>query len=135
MPDDPKDGVPKTAKVEDKPNDPEPTPEPTDVTIPIEDFAEMQKQLLTLQSDAEQSKKKADMAERNHLFSDLERIKPQLAKIHEKSNKDTLKIVLATAREMDSDFPTLKNKDVKEDLSGNAGYRLLGTDEWIIKNK
>jgi len=82
------------------------------IAVPKEDFARMQKQLMDLQTSTDEADKVKEELNRKYLFNELKRLKPQLAKIHEKSSSETLKIVISTAKEMDAGFPSLdKDKD------------------------
>lgn len=83
------------------------------VTPSNEDFAELQRQMVELQTENDKQKKAIILSERNHLFSDLEQLNPKLAKLNEKSSVEMLRVVIQTARELEGGFPSLNNEASK----------------------
>ena len=77
-------------------------------------FVEMQKQLLTLQKEAEDSKKAATKAERDSVYNELLILNPKLAKIHVESNKEILTGALSAAKEIKGGFSSLDKTDKKD---------------------
>lgn len=110
--------------------------DPETISLSKEEFATLQSQILDLQKEAEESKAEKDKMQRDHVFSELKRVNSKLAKNNEKANLSTLEVVLETAKSMKGSFANLtmdENETSKKE--GVAGYRLMGTDEWIQKTE
>lgn len=90
------------------------------ITIPVSDFKDMQTRMMTLEKEATDAKDAAELSTRNNLFSSLEQLDPKLAKLNEKSTSAVLEIVLSTAREMKTGFPSIK-KDGEAPEGATAG--------------
>lgn len=84
------------------------------ITMPKAEFKDMQTRMLTLETEATDAKKAAELSTRNNLFSSLEQMNPKLAKLNEKSSSAVLQVVLDTAREMKEGFPSIKGEKVIE---------------------
>lgn len=114
---------------------PEGTVVEENMTISKEDFANLQKQLLTLQEEANKEKSAKLEMEREHAFKELETLNPSLAKLNKDSSAEMLKIVIQTAKELKADFPSLRkeNKDSQKDIKpvGYIGGKDLASQEWI----
>lgn len=82
----------------------------------------MQKSLLDLQKENEQSKKEKADLEKTTLLTQLSAINPKFAELHKESNKDMLIGALATAKAEASQFTELnagKNADTNKPGPGN----------------
>ena len=95
------------------------TPEDS-LVISKEEFANMQKSMIELQSKADEAEKAKVKGERDSVFRQLETLNPKLAKIHEKSSKAVLEGALSAATEMKGGFPSL-NKENDKPKEASAG--------------
>lgn len=129
---------PKTGKPEVKPEVTEDEPEvdkDTDdfVKVPKADFDDMQANMVILEKRADKADKDRIASERVHVFKELTRVSPVLAKANKDAELSTLKVVLDTANTMKGTFPDMSMEGTKEPKEPVAGYKLLGTKEWIEK--
>ena len=85
-------------------------------------FTGMQKSLLDLQKENEESKKEKAELEKSTLLTQLAAINPKFAELHKDSNKDMLIGALATAKAEANQFTELnagKNADINKAGPGN----------------
>lgn len=121
-----KDKDPKTGKKKDKVKE---------ETVSKKDYMSVQKQVLDLQKEKQQSDADKEELDRTYAMNELKRLSPQLAKINEKSSADTLKTVISTLTEVKKDFPSLKDAkkgadDLTPKIEGIVGFRDPSTGKW-----
>lgn len=95
-----------------KPTEPEPVPEM--VSVPKEEFTNLQKQMLELQKEKEEAQKSKDDLERRYAFNELKTLNPKLAEINKTASAATLKVIIETAKEIKSGFPSFGTKPGSE---------------------
>ena len=98
-----------------------------------EDFDKLQKKVEELKQANIDAEKAKDKVEREYAFKELKRLNPSLAKIHEKSGTSTLKVVIATAKEIKSGFPSLGKEPKDPVKAGPADHETVEYD--FVNNK
>jgi len=108
------------------------------VSVPKEEFAQMQSQMVELQEKADKADKDKAESERKHAYETLLALNPKLAKINEKSSTLVIKTVIETAKEIKSDFPSFVPEDGKEPTppprEGVVGYKDPETGKWVTED-
>lgn len=105
------------------------------ITLSKTEFTDWQTKIVQLEEKVEKAESDKDELERTHKFEELKSLNPKLAKLNEKAASSTLDTVIATAKTIKGEFPPLdsgKPQDPAKPVI--AGYRLLGSDEWITDN-
>ncbi len=105
------------------------------ITLSKTEFTDWQNKMVKLEEKVEKAESDKDKLERDTKFDELKALNPKLAKLNEKAASSTLDTVIATAKTMKGTFPPLNNGEDPEPAKPViAGYRLLGSDEWITDN-
>ena len=99
-------------------------------TVDIKAFIDLQKENAKLEKANAKLESEKDEVERVSVLQELTHINKKLAKAKKDDDLATLKIVLATARELKGTFPELDPEGSKnKPKSTIAGYTLLGSDK------
>ena len=103
------------------------------VSMSKEEFDAFQKQMVDMKEQLDTSEKEKIEIEKTGLFKELTRLNPKLAELNKTAEISTLKVVLKTAEAIGNNFIKFEETKVEKKAEGNAGYRLMGSDEWLYK--